>query len=63
VDDDATREVMTRFYVLLRDSAHTDKLEALRQAQLALLHFEKEGKHPYAAPFHWAAFELIGDFR
>jgi CHAT domain-containing protein len=34
------------------------KAEALRRAQLELL-----GRPATSAPFYWAAFELIGDWR
>lgn len=54
VDDEATPQLMERFYTHLQ--AGLGKAEALRQAQLALL------KEPATAdPFFWAAFVLSGD--
>jgi len=38
-------------------------VEALRQAQMHALRFEKDGKRIFAAPGYWVAFELIGDYR
>jgi CHAT domain-containing protein len=47
---------MERFYTHLK--AGLPKDQALRAAQLELL------RDPAAAdPFHWAAFELVGDWR
>ncbi len=61
VDDQATSELMVQFYAALKQGG--DTLEALRQAQLAVMRMEVAGKRPYADPAYWAAFELIGDFR
>jgi CHAT domain-containing protein len=56
VGDASTGELMERFYRYLR--AGQSKDEALRRAQLDLL------REPATAhPFHWAAFEVIGDWR
>ena len=63
VDDDVTRDLMTQFYRELRSGRASDKLEALRQAQLSILRMTRDGQRPYAAPRYWAAFELIGDYR
>lgn len=57
VSDRSTALLMRRFYAALR--AGSSKDEALRQAQLALLHGKNGAAHPYA----WAAFELTGDWR
>jgi len=57
VDDDGTQALMAEFYRNLWERK-LDKLEALRQAQLALL----RGK-AYAPPYYWAAFTLGGDRR
>jgi CHAT domain-containing protein len=54
IDDAATSQLMDRYYGQLRRGA--GRSEALRQAQLDLLH---DGQH--AHPFYWAAFVLIGD--
>lgn len=51
VDDNATYQLMTRFYGELDKSP---KAEALRKAQLAV-----KAKYPH--PFYWAAFELTGN--
>jgi CHAT domain-containing protein len=44
-----------------------EKAEALRQAQLALLHGEAGPRQPpaspYANPFYWAPFVLIGNWK
>ncbi len=63
VDDEATRRLMTELYRSLHSAAKTDTLDALRKAQLGLLRREEDGDHPFAAPYYWAAFELIGDYR
>jgi CHAT domain-containing protein len=62
VDDRATQQLMTEFYHQL--SIHrTSKAEALRQAQLSLIHNSNSGnnqdriKHPY----YWSPFILIGN--
>lgn len=62
VPDDATSELMVRFYRLLR-GGDVDTVEALRRAQLELIALEKDGRRPFAHPLHWAAFGLIGDHR
>jgi len=55
-DDTATRALMRDFY---RELARgTGRAEALRQAQLHLLH-EPRFEHPY----YWAAFIPAGDWR
>ena len=51
VEDNATYEMMTRFYGEL---GKTPKAEALRKAQLAV-----KAKFPH--PFYWAAFQLTGN--
>ena len=56
VDDDATSQLMDRYYAGLRNGM--GRSEALRQAQLSLLN---DGRH--AHPFYWAAFVPIGDER
>lgn len=58
VSDRSTAELMRRFYTRLR--AGQPKDVALQQAQRELLHSrDPRLVHPY----HWAAFELIGDGR
>lgn len=51
VDDQATSELMRRFYEGLKNK---DKREALREAQI----FARE---KYAHPYYWAAFQLTGN--
>lgn len=58
VSDDSTAELMERFYAQLARGIPKD--EALRRAQVELLG-EKGGR--WAHPYHWAAFELAGDWR
>jgi len=63
VDDRATADLMVRFYRHLR--AGMAKNDALRAAQLELLRGENR-EEPYpadSAPYYWAAFQLIGDWR
>ena len=50
VDDLATAELMIRFY---KGMQQTDKLDALRKAQL-----ETRKKYPH--PYYWSAFQLTG---
>ena len=59
VSDRSTTELMKRFYRGLKDGMTKD--EALRAAQLDLIH-GRAGTIA-AAPFHWAGFELIGDWQ
>ncbi|MEM7586958.1 MAG: CHAT domain-containing protein, partial [Acidobacteriota bacterium] len=56
VGDHSTAELMQRFYRSLEQGE--PKAEALRRAQLELLHGAE-----YSHPFHWAGFELVGDWR
>jgi CHAT domain-containing protein len=56
VDDASTAELMRQFYRALHDGAPTAK--ALRQAQIDLLR-----RPATSAPFFWAAFQLVGDWR
>lgn len=56
VDDEATAELMKRFYWSLLD-AQVRPAQALRVAQLALLE-EEEWRHPY----YWAGFVFQGEW-
>jgi CHAT domain-containing protein/Tfp pilus assembly protein PilF len=56
VNDASTAELMASFYAALGEGRSTD--EALRAAQLHLLHGSR-----WRHPRHWAAFELLGDWR
>jgi CHAT domain-containing protein len=57
VDDISTSILVKSFYSALSHGG-TDKLEALRQAQISLL---RSGR--YAHPFYWAPFIMIGNWR
>jgi CHAT domain-containing protein len=57
VADESTADLMTRFYSELR--AGKSKDEALRSAQLGAI----RGQTAYSHPFHWAAFQLFGDWK
>ncbi len=57
VNDASTARLMQRFYGELKRGAAKDA--ALREAQLALIRGGGESSHP----FHWAAFQLAGDWR
>lgn len=56
VADDSTADLMRRFYSYLRDGQSKD--EALRKAQADLI--RSQG---FSHPYHWAAFQLTGDWR
>ncbi len=57
VDDEATAELMRRFYLELLKQHHSPAA-ALRQAQLAMLHVDR-----WHSPFYWAAFVLEGEWK
>ncbi len=71
VSDESTAILMTAFYRNLQSGQN--KVEALRQAKLALMQHTvaKRGRYgnrditssPYAHPFFWAPFVLSGDWR
>ena len=56
VNDRATSELMSDFYRELSDK-HLPKAEAVRQAQLTLLH-----NRWYRHPFYWAPYVLLGNW-
>ena len=56
VADESTARLMSAFYRNLK--AGLSKDEALRLAQITLMRDPKT-----AHPFHWAAFQIIGDWR
>jgi CHAT domain-containing protein len=56
VDDLRTMELMTELYTALK--ANNTKERALQSAQLKLLHSKTA-----SAPYYWAGFMLIGDWR
>ncbi len=57
ISDVSTERFMKRFYRYLRNGKSKD--EALRAAQIDQI----RGKAGSSHPFHWAAFELFGDWR
>jgi CHAT domain-containing protein len=61
VSDKSTVELMKCFYQhLLSKTNPLSPAKALRQAQIEMIH----GKVPkWRVPFHWAAFQLQGEFR
>ena len=58
VADKSTAELMTEFYKRLLASDSASPSASLRAAQLAKI----DGKK-YSAPFYWAPFVLVGDWR
>ena len=58
VSDRSTADLMTDFYKRLLTKQSPAPLSAMRAAQLAMI----EGKK-YSAPFYWAPFILVGDWR
>jgi CHAT domain-containing protein len=58
VADKSTADLMQRFYGHL-SAGKLDKAEALRQAKLELL----RAGGPWAHPYHWAPFILMGDWQ
>ena len=58
VADASTNELMQAFYRIRESKKGMTKVEALQQAQLALLHGSA-----YSHPYYWAPFILIGNSR
>jgi len=58
VADASTNELMQSFYRIRESNKGMPKVEALQQAQLALLHGSA-----YSHPYYWAPFILIGNSR
>ena len=58
VADKSTAELMTEFYKRLFMSDTASASTSLRDAQLAMISGKK-----YSAPFYWAPFVLVGDWR
>ena len=54
VNDESTSIFMNHFYGNLKEM---DKLKSLQQAQIVMTRSEK-----YSHPYHWAGFQLIGDY-
>jgi CHAT domain-containing protein len=57
IADRSTSLLMENFYANLKDNK-MNKLEALRQAQLAMLDHDQ-----FSHPYYWAPFVLFGDWR
>ena len=58
-DDEATANLMGKFYTNLSQDANISKARALRKAQLDLL---AESDSQYRHPFYWAPFVLVGNW-
>jgi CHAT domain-containing protein len=58
-DDEATANLMGKFYTNLSQDTQISKARALRQAQLDLLASEDS---QYRHPFYWAPFVLVGNW-
>jgi CHAT domain-containing protein len=58
VADKSTADLMTDFYKRLLASQSASPATAMREAQLAMITGKK-----YSAPFYWAPFVLVGDWR
>ncbi|NEO83544.1 MAG: CHAT domain-containing protein [Spirulina sp. SIO3F2] len=60
VSDRSTADLMKEFYQSLLQNNHS-RAEALRQAQLSLLHEQVED-YSEVEPYYWAAFILVGNW-
>ena len=58
-DDEATANLMGKFYTNLSQDNEISKAKALREAQLELL---AESDSQYRHPFYWAPFVLVGNW-
>lgn len=58
VDDEATSEVMKRFYRAMLGRVHATPAAALRQAQISMLRDSR-----WQDPYYWAAFTMQGEWR
>lgn len=63
VRDPSTSQLMQQFYRLRDQHSGMSKAEALRQAQLELLRSGTDFRAPFAHPYYWAPFILIGNWR
>ena len=57
VNDQSTAELISGFYTYLSQVPGISKAEALKQAQLDLIHSDH-----YSHPFYWAPFILVGNW-
>ncbi len=58
VADKSTADLMTDFYKRLLSSGSHSSVAAMREAQLAMISGKK-----YSAPFYWAPFVLVGEWK
>jgi len=58
VDDEATSELMKRFYQYLLGEEQLPAAAALRKAQISIMNEKR-----WQSPYYWAAFVLQGDWR
>jgi CHAT domain-containing protein len=58
VADKSTADLMTDFYRRLFAAGDPSPSSALREAQLSMI-----GGKKYSAPFYWAPFVLVGDWK
>jgi len=58
VADKSTAELMTDFYKRLLSPGSEAPAAAMRDAQLAMISGKK-----YSAPFYWAPFVLVGEWK
>ena len=58
VADKSTADLMTEFYKRLLAADGVSSSAAMREAQLSMITGKK-----YSAPFYWAPFVLVGDWR
>ena len=63
VVDDSTAHLMGDFYHRWTSDRGIQKVEALRQAQLAMLHGYNGEPTAFRQPGYWAPFVLIGNYR
>src|SRR5436190_1523182 len=58
VADKSTADLMTEFYKRYLPANGAASSSALREAQLSMIKGQK-----YSAPFYWAPFVLVGDWK
>jgi CHAT domain-containing protein len=58
VADKSTAELMTDFYKRLLSGGSHAPVAAMRDAQLGMINGKK-----YSAPFYWAPFVLVGEWK
>lgn len=66
VYDDSTAKLMTEFYRLRKERPAMTKAEAIQKAQLSLMQSKRgtaSAAAPFAHPYYWSGFVLIGNWR